>query len=107
MDIERIKYLIVSYLRVRLNKVVLRSVFDVDRKVPQIHPEARADRPPVVGRAAVHKRVLSSDSLFPSFDALSAQYFQSSLLEHFERPPYVTEDPQMNEISFSPLLLPS
>ena len=37
--------------------------------------------------------------MFPSFDALSTQYFQSSLLEHFEKPPYVTEDPQMNEIS--------
>ncbi len=100
MDMERIKYLVVSYLRVRLNKVAL---------VPLAHWQIEKYHRYILKHDLIAR--LSSDELqfikeslpvnacHPRFEQLSTQYLHSSVLEHFERPPYVTEDPQLNEIS--------
>ena len=78
MDVERIRYLIVSYLRVRLQKI--------ERYHKYIIEHDQLSR-------------LSADETryIKEFSSLTEQYFESTFFSHFNDSPYVTDDENLNE----------
>ncbi|KAK8789557.1 hypothetical protein WA171_001649 [Blastocystis sp. BT1] len=78
MDVERIKYLLTSYLRTRLHKIELYHKF-----ILRNNQTAR----------------LSADetAFLEKFAKLNQNYFESTIQSHFHQPPYVTPGEDMDE----------
>ncbi|KAK8814012.1 hypothetical protein WA538_000365, partial [Blastocystis sp. DL] len=80
MDVERVKYLLVSYLRTRLQKIE-----KYHKYILQNNMGAR----------------LSADEAFflNKFVTLQQTYFDSTINSHFQQPPYVLPGESMDDVS--------